>query len=951
MRSNLRDPNSPPAQSVSPSTGTRADPDTNWVSNSLLAAKAISAGVDCLPFPYVDGLFRMVVILLETVEKLKKNRDDLKELCECTVEIIKTVSAQISSQGKTAALRLQDLCRELEHSLQDVLEVVTLLQRGSNRFRDRFQAMLKLNSTADEICKYRNRIRELRLNFIARSPACGNDRYKLPGPEGLELCITRTFVGRQNILRMMHDYFVRGADTNQEIFLLHGLGGSGKTQIALKFIQQSTLFSEVFLIDSTTLDTIESGLKDIAVSRNIGEASQVTLQWLCRKHDNWLLFFDNADDPRIDLNSYFPLCNHGNLLITSRNPGLQVYAGADFLVSDMEESESAELLLKTAAKEDTAKNRRIALDIVKELSYLPLAIIQAGAFISKSGALNSYLALYKIHRTRLLSEKPAQSHDNYGSTVYTTWQLSFGQLTSPAVTLLQICSFLHHKNISEKIFSNASTYKVRTLGPSREELKKPLGFLAHFLTPGGDWDSIRFIEVTNQLRAYSLINFDSETGLFSIHPLVHSWSQSTIVDLSYMHASALALVGMSAAQLPEDQKHLSSIQLLPHVDSLLQGDTNMTPDFALEYGEIYHYCGQARKAKELQIIAFEKFKNHLGKDHADTLQCMESLALTFQNLRNHEEAEELQLFVLEKRKHLLGLDNVDTLRCMGSLAFTRQSRGKLQSAKELQMLVVPKQERLLGNDHPDTLSNMSNLALSTLLPGHVVDANDLLTLVADKQRGLLGDCHPHTLITEGRLGHTLQMLGEMTKAAELQAVLVEKSKSVLGDSHPETLREMNTLAWSYYNLGQLKEAEEIQLLGRKTEAYELDVRVLSERTNQLGAQHPDSIRAQNELALTYHALGRVVDAKNLQVEVLEKRGNILGKDHPGTLNTMGELALSYRDLRQFRDAEELEVSVLEKRRKVLGENHPLTLLAIGNLVMTYKLEKFTATEILEVELL
>ncbi|KAJ7328271.1 hypothetical protein DFH08DRAFT_967413 [Mycena albidolilacea] len=114
MRSNLYDPNSPPEQTVSPSTDTRADPDTNWVSNSLLAAKAISAGVDCLPFPYVDGLFRMIVILLETVEKLKKNRDDLKELCECTVEIIKTVSPQISSQGKTAALRLQDLCRELE---------------------------------------------------------------------------------------------------------------------------------------------------------------------------------------------------------------------------------------------------------------------------------------------------------------------------------------------------------------------------------------------------------------------------------------------------------------------------------------------------------------------------------------------------------------------------------------------------------------------------------------------------------------------------------------------------------------------------------------------------------------------------------------------------------------------------------------------------------------------
>ncbi|KAJ7741612.1 hypothetical protein B0H14DRAFT_3608422, partial [Mycena olivaceomarginata] len=166
----------------------------------------------------------------------------------------------------------------------------------------------------------------------------------------------------------------------------------------------------------------------------------------------WLLFFDNADDPSIDLNSYFPLCHHGNILITSRNPGLRVYAGAHCLVSDMEESESAELLLKTAAEEDTPQNKMIALKIVKELFYLPLAIIQAGAFISKSGALNSYLALYATNRARLLSEKPVQSHDNYVLTVYTTWRISFARLTPPAVTLLQLCSFLHYKGISEKIF-------------------------------------------------------------------------------------------------------------------------------------------------------------------------------------------------------------------------------------------------------------------------------------------------------------------------------------------------------------------------------------------------------------------------------------------------------------------------------------------------------------------
>jgi hypothetical protein len=77
------------------------------------------------------------------------------------------------------------------------------------------------------------------------------------------------------------------------------------------------------------------------------------------------------------------------------------------------------------------------------LCYLPLAIVQAGAFISQSGALNGYLDIYMKNRAQLLSEKPAQSHDNYTWTVYTTWQMSFDQLSQPAAMFLQLCSFIH----------------------------------------------------------------------------------------------------------------------------------------------------------------------------------------------------------------------------------------------------------------------------------------------------------------------------------------------------------------------------------------------------------------------------------------------------------------------------------------------------------------------------
>jgi hypothetical protein len=174
-------------------------------------------------------------------------------------------------------------------------------------------------------------------------------------------------------------------------------------------------FTDRFLVDASTTETIELGLNTIATTMKIGDSAQDALKWLSAKQEHWLLFFDNADDPKIDLNRFFPKCKHGNILITSRNPGLRGY-GQHSHVSDMDEKEAVALLLKSAAQDPTLPNEKIAAEIVqvcdpvfihpfqlslaltKALAYLPLAIVQAGAFILESGALDTYLELYMKNR-------------------------------------------------------------------------------------------------------------------------------------------------------------------------------------------------------------------------------------------------------------------------------------------------------------------------------------------------------------------------------------------------------------------------------------------------------------------------------------------------------------------------------------------------------------------------
>ncbi|KAJ7633632.1 hypothetical protein DFH06DRAFT_1101081 [Mycena polygramma] len=879
----------PPAQlTARPSSPSSSD----WLGVSLLTAKTIAAAGECLSVPYVKGAFALVILILETVEKVKRNREDLKELCEDILETMEIVRDQVSAYGEMTAVRCKKLCKDLESLLKDMQSAVEHLQKDPEGFPSRLKQVLKLSSTADKIITYRRRLRTLRERFLVGTAADTNVHiHKLISmsstsptsgsiPEVLQSIHTcpspsRIFQGRQPILEKMDRYFKQDLD-KQHIFLLYGLGGAGKTQISLKFIELSSRFTHIFLVDASTVATIETGLQSIA-----GGTIQNALNWLTAKQEQWLLLFDNADDPKINLNSYFPRCNHGNIIITSRNPGLKVYAGSHTLVSDMEEAEAVKLLLLCAAQEHTSGNEQIAAHIVQELSCLPLAIIQAGAFIAESGALTSYLALFKRHRTRLLQKKPAQSHDDYAGTVYTTWQISFDRLPDAAQKLLQMCSLLHHQGIFEEIFSLASGYKCNSDGPSEQELQQARDFLALFADPAQEWDSLLFMEATMQLQAYSLINFDNQTGLFSIHPLVQSWTQSTLTSQRDCHYSMVAIVGMTIAKIPALAMEPTSRWLLPHIDSLLGSDADIKPDFTDWYALIYHYSRRP-EVIDLRKLAYNKRKETLGVDHSDTLAAIHNLATAYNKLDQPKRAEELLVVLVEKYRRFLTEDHLNTVRVMAELAVAHDKLGQSHKAKELHGLVLKKYTAMLGEDHPTTLRAMGNLAFSH------------------------------------------ENIGESTRAAELQALVLEKRRRVLGEGHPATLHTMGGLAWSYQTLGHLKKALELQVV------------VLEKRRDAHGEDHPEIPLAMANLARTRYKLGEFTKARELQVAVLDKQIKIFGPDNLNTLWTMVSLAKTYQALSQWGKAKELQVAVIEKLQNSIGEDHPHTLFVMEDLALTYQ---------------
>ena len=132
----------------------------------------------------------------------------------------------------------------------------------------------------------------------------------------------------------------------QKIFVLYGLGGIGKTQLAVDFAQRHhQRFSSVFWLDGRSEDSLRQSIANCAnripegqiseKSRNYilsgeGNIDAVVMEvmyWLRRPNNtDWLLIFDNVDrdyqqhDPEpgsYDITCYLP-GDHGSVLITTR---------------------------------------------------------------------------------------------------------------------------------------------------------------------------------------------------------------------------------------------------------------------------------------------------------------------------------------------------------------------------------------------------------------------------------------------------------------------------------------------------------------------------------------------------------------------------------------------------------------------------------------------------------
>ncbi|KAJ7105282.1 hypothetical protein C8R44DRAFT_570700, partial [Mycena epipterygia] len=438
-------------------------------------------------------------------------------------------------------------------------------------------------------------------------------------------------------------------------------------------------FSEIYFIDSSTQQTIENDLATVALAKQIGKTAEDSLLWLSHQPTEWLIVFNNADDIHLNLADFFPSGSHGNILVTSCNPDLRQHAQAEQKVDQMECEDSIDLLLAAARYNKTAEAAEISIQIVQRLHCLPLAVAQAGSYISSSHALHKYLDLYENTAKRIQRLNQAPPQLDYEPSVYTSWQMSFDKLSNRAAKLLQLCSSLHHDGITEEIFERASSYEFVADGPIKANLQEPSDFLASFLE-NSTWDSMKFVALTDELRRYSLIQLEESSRhvSFSIHPLVHEWCHST-VESDTIEVCMHRLMGMSisSAGIIDGEKL---------ADSML-GNHNIkeseTLDIQLALVTMYEAQGRLDDVKGLEEVVLRQQTESLGHNHSSTLVVMANLAATYWRLGQLGQAAKMDTTVLNTRREILGEDHPGTLQAMANLAHTHTALGELNQAEEL----------------------------------------------------------------------------------------------------------------------------------------------------------------------------------------------------------------------------------------------------------------------------
>ncbi|WP_238697989.1 FxSxx-COOH system tetratricopeptide repeat protein, partial [Streptomyces sp. E5N91] len=682
------------------------------------------------------------------------------------------------------------------------------------------------------------------------------------------------FTGREALISRIREGLLGGRQA--VVQALHGLGGIGKTQIALEYAHRfASQYDTVWWIDAAQADQILVRYTELAARLGIAkpeagaEHNARTLLEHLHTQDRWLIILDNADDPH-DFEGLIPT-GPGHVLITSRNPGwndrvhslnLGVFARSDSLA------------YLSARMPGITPDQ--AGGLADDLGDLPLALAQAVGVITSGMTLDRY--------RHLLTEKTAKLMANGGPPGYpaplaAAVDIATNRLAGDhpdAADLLRLGAFLGPEPIPTA-WLEAVRDRLSTIAVDPDDIMWPqtaLQPLARYGLARVDHETFQIHRLTQAIlrdRSGQADTVRSEDDVATILTTVAPgdpdtpaawprWAAYTThlaarKDTATSRPELRQALVRAARYLIKSGQERTARDLISALHESWTGvlgeDHPHTLDSAHYLGHVISYFGQYGEARRLHEDTLERRRRTLGEDHPHTLDSAHSLAAGLHDLGHYGEARRMVEDTLERRRRILGEEHPDTLDSAHSLAGALHDLGQYVQARRMHEDTLERRRRTLGEDHPDTLDSAHSLASSLHNLGQYADAQRMIEDTFVRRRRILGEDHPDTLVSAHDRAASLHALGQYAEARRMVEDALERRRRTLGDDHPHTLSSTHDLAASLHNLGQYAEARR------------MDEDTLERRRRTLGDDHPHTLASAHSLAVTLHALGQDADAHRM----------------------------------------------------------------------------------------
>jgi tetratricopeptide (TPR) repeat protein len=510
---------------------------------------------------------------------------------------------------------------------------------------------------------------------------------------------------------------------------VHGLGGCGKTALVAELayrLKEEEPGCAIFWVLALNEETFERAYRKIGVALGIPhirdsqsddnvDVKSLVKEWLSRDDSKpWLMIIDNADDARLLLDNtntksgkrlldYLPRSNKGAFIFTTRSRKAAVdVANTAFELPHLTGAEGVEFIKKRLSEPDLLGGDDLAARLLEMLTYLPLALVQAVAFINKNGislqeyidlfenAAESELSLLKEHfedqtRYRIEDEKE-------NNAVAITWRLSFNQIRTDdplAAKFLGLMACLQRENIPTSVFrADDAIAKTKALGTL-----KAYAFITVRAQQSRDMAGTALLEET-----------------YDMHRLVQMATQDWLKDQQEWESQLGDALSVLVDLVPSPNGHVNGhenwrvwVAYIPHgvcLASLCSDKGEILIDrirLLRRIGQCQHTLGQYRAAEETHREALPLSEELYGTEHWQTLDIMHDIGYTLDGQMRYAEAETMHRQVLLFSEKVMGKEHRDTLMGMSHLGHALVHQEKYAEAEIIHREALVSRERVPGN--------------------------------------------------------------------------------------------------------------------------------------------------------------------------------------------------------------------------------------------------------------